>query len=247
MQFGCHRGLLIYLITVVTFDLWNTLISDMNYADSRVGYLVKVLNEHGVSRDHEEVRDAYVEAHEYAHQISVDENYRHVSCLERMDYTLKRLSVDLPRNQRQYIVKTFEETILEKPPPLVKDAKNVLEKLSSDYRMGIISDTGITPGRILRLVLEDANVLGFFKATIFSDETGYNKPHKVMFETALNSLGGKPSEAVHIGDLLETDVAGAQSIGMKIVWLNRDGLANTGQYVPDFEISKLPNLLDILS
>ena len=140
-----------------------------------------------------------------------------------------------------------EETILEKPPPLVENAKNVLEKLSSDYRMGIISDTGITPGRILRIVLEDAHVLGFFKATVFSDETGYNKPHKVMFETALKSLGGTPSEALHIGDLLETDVAGARSMGMKIVWLNRDGPVNTGQYVPDFEISKLPDLLDILS
>jgi putative hydrolase of the HAD superfamily len=235
------------LISVVTFDLWNTLLSDMNYADSRVGYLVKDLNEYGVSRDHEEVRDAYVEAHEYAHQISVDEDYRHVSCLERLEYTLKRLSVDLPRNLMLSIVKTFEETVLEKPPPLVEDAKKVLEELSPDYRLGIISDTGITPGRILRLVLEDAQVLGFFKATIFSDETGYNKPHKVMFETALKSLGGKPSEAVHIGDLLETDVAGAQSIGMKIVWLNRDGPVNTGQYIPDFEISKLPDLLDILS
>ena len=110
----------------------------MNYADSRVGYLVKVLNKYGVSRDHEEVRDAYVVAHEYAHQISVDEDYRHVSCLERLDYTLKRLSVDLPRNLMLSIVKTFEETILEKPPPLVENAKSVLEELSSDYRVGII-------------------------------------------------------------------------------------------------------------
>jgi len=219
----------------------------MNYADSRVGYLVRALNEYGVSRDPEEVRDAYVVAHEHAHQISVDEDYRHVSCLERLDYALKRLSVDLPRNLMLSIVKTFEEAILEKPPPLASGAKKVLEELSSDYRMGIISDTGITPGRILRIVLKDAHVLGFFKATIFSDETGYNKPHKVMFETALNSLGGKPSEALHIGDLLETDVAGARSIGMKIVWLNRDGPVNTGQYVPDFEISTLPDLLDILS
>ena len=234
------------MITVVTFDLWNTLISDMNYADSRVGYLMEVLNEHGVSRDHEEVRNAYVEAHDYAHQVWVDEDYRHVSCLERLAFILKRLSVDLPRNLRQYIVKKIEETILEEPPPLVKDAKNVLEELSPDYRMGIISDTGITPGRVLRLVLEDAHVLSFFKATTFSDETGYNKPHKVMFKTALKSLGGKPSEAVHIGDLLETDVAGAKSIGMKIVWLNRDGSVNKSHHEPDFEISKLHDLLDVL-
>jgi putative hydrolase of the HAD superfamily len=218
----------------------------MNYADSRVRCLVEVLNKHGVSKDHEEVMDAYVEAHEYAHQVGVNEDYRHFSCLERLDYSLKRLNVDLPKNLRPYIVKKLEETILEVPPPLVKDVKNVLEELSPDYKMGIISDTGITPGRILRLVLEDAHVLCFFKATIFSDETGYNKPHKVMFETALKSLGGKPSEALHIGDLLETDVAGAKSFGVKTVWLNRDKHVNKGQYAPDFEITKLHDLLDVL-
>lgn len=234
------------MITVVTFDLWNTILSNMNYDNSRVGYLVEVLKECGESRDLEEVRDAYVEVHEYVHQISVDEDYRHVSCLERLDFILKKLSINLQRNLKLSIVKNFEETILEDPPPLVKDAKNVLEKLNPYYRMGIISDTGVTPGKVLRLVLEDAHVLGFFKATIFSDETGYNKPHKVMFETALKSLGGKPFQAVHIGDLLQTDVAGAKSMGMKIVWLNRDGSGNKGQYIPDFEISKLNALLDVL-
>jgi putative hydrolase of the HAD superfamily len=223
------------LITVVTFDLWNTLISGTNYDDSRIGFLEEALSEHGVSRDHEEIRAAYVEAHEYAHQVWVDENYRHVPCLEILACILERLSVEL-----------LEETILKKPPTLVKDAKNVLEELSPDYGLGIISDTGITPGRVLRLILEDAHVLDFFKCTIFSDETGYNKPHNVMFETALNSLGGKPSEAVHIGDLLKTDVAGAKSIGMKTVWLNTGGPVDKGQYTPDFEISRLPDLLDVL-
>ena len=86
------------MITVVTFDLWNTIFSNMNYDDSRVGYLVEILNEYGESRDYKEVRDAYIEIHEYVHQISVDEDYRHVSCLETLAFILKKLNVDLPRN-----------------------------------------------------------------------------------------------------------------------------------------------------
>ena len=234
------------MITAVTFDLWNTLISDMNYDDLRVKYLGEVLNEHGVSRDYEEIRAAYVEAHEYAHQVWVDENYRHVPCLERLACILERLNVELPRNLTLHTARNFEETLLADPPPLVTDAKRVLQELSQDYGLGIISDTGVTPGRVLRRILEDAQVLDFFTCTIFSDETGYNKPHRVMFETALKSLGGKPSEAVHIGDLLQTDVAGAKSVGMMAVWLNSCGRVNKGQYLPDFEVSKLPDLLDIL-
>jgi len=88
--------------------------------------------------------------------------------------------------------------------------------------------------------------LGFFGCTVFSDEVGYNKPHRIMFETALKVLGGKPSKGLHIGDLLQTDIAGAKAVGMKAVWLNRERSQNTGLYAPDFEISRLINLLDVL-
>jgi putative hydrolase of the HAD superfamily len=235
------------VITVVTFDLWNTLLSDMNADETRVGYLLQTLTDHGVSRDHEAVRAAYDAAHAHAHRISVDEEYRHVSCWERLAFILQRLRVDLPRAVQQSIVTNWEETILEAPPPLVQDAVPVLTALNPDYRLGIISDTGITPGRVLRRVLEAAQVLRFFRATVFSDETGYNKPHRRMFETALAALEGTPSEALHIGDLLETDVAGAHCMGMTTMWLNRGGPRPTRQYEPDFEVSSLPDLLDVLT
>ena len=35
--------------------------------------------------------------------------------------------------------------------------------------------------------------------------------------TTLRALGVTPAEAVHVGDLLRTDVAGAQGVGMRAV------------------------------
>lgn len=93
-----------------------------------------------------------------------------------------------------------------------------MEALSTRYRMGIIFDAGITPGSVLRKVLDRHRILEFFTSTVFSDEIGFNKPHRVMFETALRELGARPSEAVHVGDLLETDIAGAKAMGMKAIW-----------------------------
>ena len=234
------------MIRVVTFDLWNTLVSDKNYADSRVGYLADVLSGQGIPRDYQEIMDAYLGAHDYAHRVWVEENYRYVPSSERLGFILERLGVNLQSDLRLSAVKRFEETMLKDPPALVEDAGEVLEELSPHYRMGIISDTGITPGRVLRLVLEDADVLSFFKCTVFSDEMGYNKPHEIMFETALKVLGGEPSEALHVGDLLQTDVAGAKAIGMKAVWFNRGRHLDKAQYIPDFEICRLTHLPDAL-
>ncbi|MCW4026178.1 MAG: HAD family hydrolase [Candidatus Bathyarchaeota archaeon] len=234
------------LISLVTFDFWNTLFSDMDYTDSRVQYLSDTLGERGLSRDYEKIKGAYLRSHEYAHRVGVNENHRYVTCWERVGRILGEMRVELPRKPRQSIVKKFEETVLEDPPSLVEDAREVLQELSSEYKMGIICDTGFTPGRVLRIVLEGADILGFFGCTVFSDEVGYNKPHRIMFETALKVLGGKPSEGLHIGDLLQTDVAGAKAVGMKAVWLNKERSQKSIPYAPNFQISKLTHLPDIL-
>ncbi len=218
----------------------------MDYDTPRVDALQQALTAHGVARDCDTVRAAYDAAHTYAHHRSLDEAYRHVSCEERLGYILEQLHIDLPPGAQQALVTAFEETILTAPPPLVPGAKEVLTALSPTYRLGIISDTGITPGRVLRHVLEAAQVLNLFGATIFSDETGYNKPHRRMFDAALTALGGTPATALHIGDLLETDVIGARRRGMTSVWLNREGSTPPPHYAPDFEVATLPDLLTVL-
>ncbi len=234
------------MIKAVTFDLWNTLISEGSYEDLRVELLTKILNEEGIPREHNEVRKAYFAAHERAHKIGRKENYRYVSPDERLGYTLEDLRASLPTNLKTLILKEFKETILRCPPSLVEGVNDVLRFLKSNYRLGIICDTSMTPGKVLRIMLERAQVLGFFEATAFSDEVGYNKPHRLIFETALGQLRVNPSEAVHVGDLIQTDIAGAKAIGMRAIWFNRKGTVNTGQYSPDFQIAALPQLTEVL-
>ena len=80
--------------------------------------------------------------------------------------------------------------------------------------LGVISDTGLTPGRILTTFMERDGVLDYFGALTFSDETGFPKPHPQMFLRTLARLGVPPREAAHVGDMPRTDVAGAQALGM---------------------------------
>ncbi|MCW4019838.1 MAG: HAD family hydrolase [Candidatus Bathyarchaeota archaeon] len=242
-QAGC-----VSLIKAVTFDLWNTLIVDKDYTDMRVNCLADALRKMNTPRRYGEIREAYDETHKYAHKVwrSRSENYRSLTTKERLNYILERLSAKLTEDLKAKVTKEFKEIALSDPPPLAENVQETLEFLSSRYRMAIISDSGITPGKVLRKILSGHRVLRFFDAAVFSDENGYNKPHRTMFEKALTRLGVQPSEAVHIGDLLETDIAGAKEVGMKAVWLNNTGKVNVGPHKPDCEIKTFPEIIGAL-
>ena len=46
-------------------------------------------------------------------------------------------------------------------------------------------------------------------------------PRPEIFESLLAMLGVAPAEAVHVGDNLDADVAGATAVGMRTVWITR--------------------------
>ena len=99
-------------------------------------------------------------------------------------------------------------------------AVETLKRLSGEgIRTALICDTGFTPGRIIRVLLERVGLLRHLEVCIFSDEVGVPKPHRRMFEAALEPLEAKPHEAVHVGDLRRTDIAGAHAAGMRAVRL----------------------------
>jgi len=230
----------------VTFDLWNTLISDKDYTGQRVKCLADALREMGISKSYDEIREAYISSHKYVHEICRGENYRYVSADERLNYILAGLSAELTKGLKRRVLEEFEEFVIADPPLLIKGVKETLESLSQKYKMGIICDTGITPGRVLRRVLAERQILRLFDATVFSDEVGYNKPHKAVFETALRKLKAKPAEAIHVGDLLDTDIAGARAVGMKTIWFNKKGTVKSEPHKPDYAIKTFAGLLGIL-
>ncbi len=91
-----------------------------------------------------------------------------------------------------------------------------LEALSArGTRIGIVCDVGFSGGALLRELLAGLGLLEHFDAWAFSDETGHYKPAPQAFEAALEPLGAEPGEAMHVGDLRRTDIAGAAALGMR--------------------------------
>ena len=108
-----------------------------------------------------------------------------------------------------------------------------------------MSDTGVTPGTVIREYLDGLSLLQHFASTVFSDETGHCKPHHHQFRLALRNLDAQPYEAIHVGDLLRTDVAGAQAAGMRAVWVKTDEEPATEHAEPDYTVTRLDQVLEI--
>ena len=76
-------------------------------------------------------------------------------------------------------------------------------------------------------------------------EYGIGKPDERVFRHALDQLGIDPSEAWMVGDRLEHDIGGAQSVGIYAIWVDwrGEGLPKSSDVQPDRIIRTLSELL----
>jgi putative hydrolase of the HAD superfamily len=86
-------------------------------------------------------------------------------------------------------------------------------------RLVVVSNWDVSLHHVLRsLELEP-----LLDAILTSAEVGARKPAPVIFERALDLAGARAREAIHVGDSLEEDVAGARAVGIEPVLIRRDG------------------------
>lgn len=124
----------------------------------------------------------------------------------------------------------------------------VAELSRRGVRLGIVCDVGFSGGELLRELLEAEGLLGHFGGWGFSDEVGHYKPAPQIFEAALAALGAEPREAIHVGDLRRTDVAGATAIGMRSAryrGMNPEGDGEAGEEA-EFVLDSHSELVQLL-
>ena len=104
---------------------------------------------------------------------------------------------------------------------LYPEVAEVVEKLSKNYTLAVISNIFYWPGSYTRILLEKAGIAGFFEVQLYADEVGVSKPDRRIFAKACKLCDVRPEEAAHVGDSLIEDVGGALSAGMKAILLMR--------------------------
>lgn len=197
-------------IRAVTYDCWGTLLKDRDWKgawNKRLGALSRSL---GIDETEADalLADAWARHDEAWKQIETFGPGRMAAhCLEARGIGDDALLTAL--------TKEFEEASLEVGVEAVEGAEETLAALEqAQIRLGLVCDTGLTPGRVVRQMLEDCGLAKYLEVLCFSDEVGVPKPGNEIFEKALAGLGVTPPEALHVGDLKRTDIAGARYIGM---------------------------------
>jgi putative hydrolase of the HAD superfamily len=81
----------------------------------------------------------------------------------------------------------------------------------------------------------------YFDTIIISDEVGMIKPDPNVFLLTCKRLSVDPQRTTMVGDRFDKDVAGAQAVGMKTLWVNvRGELPHNDHVVPDVTVGSFP-------
>ncbi|XP_077986262.1 haloacid dehalogenase-like hydrolase domain-containing protein 3 [Glandiceps talaboti] len=128
---------------------------------------------------------------------------------------------------------------------LYPEVRDVVPKLKDKgFKLCAVSNADAR----FRNVLEELDVMKYFDDVILSSEVKSYKPNPEIFKLALERLGVKSSESIHIGDSLENDYKGATNIGMSAYLVDREGkYDNCPEGLnKDHVLKDLSSLLDIL-
>lgn len=121
----------------------------------------------------------------------------------------------------------------------VAGAREVLNALSGLIPLGVVSnhpDPRLVEDSLARCQLREP-----FDTVIVSGDSGWLKPDSRPFLRALRILDVEADQTLFVGDNLETDIAGARKIGLRVAWLAE---ARQPEH-PLKQLSQLPELLEL--
>ncbi|MBI2819496.1 MAG: haloacid dehalogenase type II [Acidobacteria bacterium] len=100
------------------------------------------------------------------------------------------------------------------------DVNPALRRLSVRHRLAIISnvDRHLLGGTIRQFQVR-------FDALITAEDARAYKPTPAIFLMALDRMACQPNEVVHVSSSEKYDLKPAHELGMRVIYLNRDGLA----------------------
>lgn len=232
----------------VLFD-WAYTLVDLVEEDDAAAFrkLIDFLSEKGFRlNDFETIFSTYQEL--FHSMIRISRETHREACFEHvLKYLLFQNQIDLAGKTTLHELMTVYFKEIYAPRKVYPDTLPTLQTLkAAGMRMGIVSNT-TNPGFMKDFERVSLGLDPFFEFSIYSSEVPYRKPHSSIFNLAMQRLGLKPDEILFVGDSPETDVVGAQGVGMRAVWLNRDKSSQWDGVQPDYEIDSLADLLKITS
>lgn len=160
--------------------------------------------------------------------------------LRRFDLLFAELGVD--RSSRQ--VCDAYEAFLAQGHWFIPGALELLKTLSPRYELYLASNGAAA---VQRSRLESAGILPYFKEIFISEEVGFDKPSPAFFQAVFAAIPGFSREkALIVGDSLTSDIRGGRNAGIRTCWFDPHGMPRRPDIVPDWRITALDQLTELL-
>ena len=247
-------------ICAIVFDLFDTLVDlrwerlpVTEHRGKRLPVSTLALHER-VRRRCDVDLDAFVDTMMRGDREFAETHYRHdreVPTLLRMSDVLRRLGID--DVDLAHELTSLHMGVLRSGVEVLDHHGEVLDRLGRTVRLGLCSN--FSHSETALGVLRDAGLRHRLDpaALVVSDAFGLRKPRAEIFAEALARLGVAAGEALHVGDSLRADVAGAANAGLRTVWITRrvddaeSALAAHEGPRPDHVIGDLVELPDLVA
>ncbi len=95
-------------------------------------------------------------------------------------------------------------------------AEQLLSRISKQYKTGLVSNFTYAP--VIYAALRKLKINKFFNAVLVSQDVGYRKPNKKIFQEALRRLDVDAKETIYVGDCPSEDIGGASTSEMNTVF-----------------------------
>ncbi|MEG0253710.1 MAG: HAD-IA family hydrolase, partial [Muribaculaceae bacterium] len=120
-------------------------------------------------------------------------------------------------------------------------ALELLQHLTKHFKVHILSNgfKGIQAKK-----LHSGGIDKYIDKIVLSDEVGYTKPLKEIFDVALKMVEADATTTVMIGDNYDADICGAHNAGWKTIFFNRKN-AIIDDTVADITVDKLADIISL--
>lgn len=226
--------------STILFDADNTL---LNFDLDERQALIKAMTEYGVPVSEENIR-IYVDINKGLwKQLEKGEITKPE--LKRVRYKLFFDAIGFRTDIDPFEVNERYLYLLGEGGNTLEGAKELCEELkNAGYDLYIVTN-GVAATQARRLT--KAGLLPYFTEIYVSDAVGFPKPKKEFFDYVLKEIPEKDkSKILLVGDSLSSDIKGAMNAGLDSAWLNLFGAEPGTQYSPDYIISDIREVKNIL-
>ncbi len=223
-------------------DYIGTLVNARRYTlEASMAKLHSALTEAGFETNLKEFLQAYTKAHEKYRLVRYGE-LREVTNAVWVSEALRTLGFKVGEDDARMkaALDVFFQAFIDSLE-LRSCAEKLLRKIAVTCKLGLVSNFTYAP--VVHDSLKKLGINEFFNAVVVSEEVGWRKPHKRIFEVALERLGITAGEAIYVGDSPLEDIKGASQAGIKTIFIpsqfNSLADLSTSGVKPDLTITDL--------